>query len=107
MLPQLKAGSVVNLPIGSAFVGKIQECFQQHVTGHEAELKKLTEKKGNYDGEPLTAWENMAVMFSTLLQGIMNQAEKDGQIEYVSMEEVIKMSMPATPNGPEASSDQH
>ena len=107
MLPQLIGGSVVMLPIGSAFVSKIQECFQQHMADHPEELKALTARQGKYDDTPLTPWENQAVMYSTLLQGIMKQAEKDGQIEYVPLDSVIKASMPkTTPSDQKEDSDQ-
>ena len=74
---------------------------------HPEELKALTARQGKYDDTPLTPWENQAVMYSTLLQGIMKQAEKDGQIEYVPLDSVIKASMPkATPSDQKEDSDQ-
>lgn len=98
MVPQLKAGSIVTLRVGSAFIGKIQECFQLHVHGHEEEMKTLKTKEGNYNGEPLSVWENTAVMFSTLLQEIMKTAEKDGLVEFIPLDDLIRASAPAIPN---------
>lgn len=98
MLPQLKAGSVVDIKLGSGFIGKIQECFQQHCTGHEQEMQSLKDRNGNYDEKPLTPWENQAIMYSSLLQEVMTVAEKNGMIEYVSMESLMEDITPATPH---------
>ena len=106
MLPQLKAGAVVTIQLGSAFIAKIQECFQQHCAEHQAELLALKERNGDYDSKPLTAWENQALMYSSLLQEIMVTAEKDGSVEYVSLESMMNKIMP-TPSGQAADSDQH
>ncbi len=89
MLPQLKPGVLVSIQLGSAFIAKIQECFQLHVNGHEDDLQKLKNRNGDYDKEPLTAWENQSLMYSTLLQEIMVTAERDGSVEYVTMESMM------------------
>lgn len=109
MLPQLKAGSIINIQLGSAFIAKIQECFHQHCTGHQEDMDKVKARNGDYETVPLSPWENQAVLYSSLLQAIMKQAEKDGVIEYVSLEEAMKGMMPAmsTPSGPKEDSDQH
>lgn len=96
MLPQLKAGALVNIQLGSAFIGKIQECFQQHIAGDEGQkqMQALRDRNGNYEGEPLTTWENQTLMYSSLLQEIMKTAEKNGLIEYVSMESMMASVTP-------------
>lgn len=101
MLPHLKPGAIITLQFGSAFIAKIQECFQQHCAGHEEDMKALHDRKGDYDSKPLTPWENQAIMYSSLMQAIMKTAEAEGLVEYISMEETLKSVMPKmpTPNG--------
>lgn len=106
MLPQLKANTIVTVQLGSAFIAKIQECFQIHIADHQEDLQKLQERNGDYDSTPLTPWENQALMYSSLLQEIMKTAEKAGFIEYVSMESLLKDIAP-NPNDQMGDSDQH
>jgi hypothetical protein len=94
MLPQLKPGALVTIQLGSAFINKIQECFQLHVMNNMEDLNKLKAKEGKYDAEPLTPWETIAIMYSTLLQEIMKTAEADGLIEYVSVESMLNEITP-------------
>jgi hypothetical protein len=90
-VPQLKADAIVNVKMGTAFIGKLQEAFQHHITGHEEDIQKLKEKNPGADGKyaDLTPWENTAVTFTTLLQVIMKEAEATGQLEYVDLETLI------------------
>lgn len=85
--PQLKKDAKISVIMGTAFIGKLQEAFQYHVFGHDAEVQALMEKNGKYDN--LTGWESTAITFLTLMQEIMKIAEKEGQLDYVKLEDSI------------------
>lgn len=95
MIPQLKAGAMVNVKMGGVFIDKIRKCFEHHMVGHEKELEVLKTKIPDQYATGLSPWEETAVMYSTLMQEVMRLAQEQGQIEEVSLKDTILRSSQA------------
>jgi hypothetical protein len=72
-IPLLKRDAVITVQLGTGWIGRFQEGFTYMMEGHEEDLKKLEERKGNQ--ENLTGWEQMVIASSILLQEIMTIAQ--------------------------------
>jgi hypothetical protein len=91
-IPLLKRDAVITVQLGTGWIGRFQEGFTYMMEGHEEDLKKLEERKGNQ--ENLTGWEQMVIASSILLQEIMTIAQNTDQLEYKPLSSMIPNSHP-------------
>lgn len=95
MIPHIKQNAIIDIKLGTAYINRLHMMMQYLVEGHEEDVKKLEERKG--DESNLTPWENAVITITMLLQEILKVAGENNQIEYISLKDSITAMIPNNP----------
>lgn len=105
LAPYLKKDAIVSIKIGTGFLEQMGSIIPLLLDGKSQEDVAKIETLMK-EGKPLEPWMQAIATIQVLIRTVFEEAEKEGMVEFRSLEEMIKDEMSTMDSSPEDQSAQ-